>query len=472
MTDFNSLQELEQLKIKQAIRELVSEDMESYRAAVHYLYSLEDEVYLEAFWIVGKDPKENLEVRREALSRIRYYQHDDARWVKPLLEMLGKDHPDLDLEIIGALGVIKDETGQAVEPLLQLIRDPQLDYSAIVALGQIGDKRAVEPLRDLLEDLLSGRGNQVATFFTVEALVILGSKDERLTRYLIDFLLNREHDKVMRYNAATLLGELGHKQSIEPLLEVLQDYNRGVRSSSALALSLLGAVEAVEPIIKLLKDPDPLVRDSAAIALGKLKDKRAIVPLIEALNDTAIDNMIRRSAALALHEITSMDYSAWEILKSSVGKTIKSSSRVFYAYKGQVDTSEGPLQIEFTDDSIILLRVAGDGETFIAEKEHWKDPFEGKLDEENLEFIEKSGKAALFDVSNSEPYLALVNSVIEQCYPIIDQFNNICGVQVQTSSTMFNFVIQADEERIYWGDADSYFSEWGYKLIKTPRYEG
>jgi HEAT repeat protein len=94
-------------------------------------------------------------------------------------------------------------------------------------------------------------------------------------------LQDQSSDDSRRYTAASLLGELGDKRAISPLLSALNDPSDSVRGNSASSLGTLGAVEAVEPLLEFLvtHEPDEMKLSSqmgAVSALGMLGDKSVI----------------------------------------------------------------------------------------------------------------------------------------------------------------------------------------------------
>lgn len=251
----------------------------------------------------ARDETEDISVRKNAITWLGYYQHKDSRFVEPLLDLLNNYLEQLGTEIIRALGAIniEGEPKQAVMPLLGLIRHPTLGITAVIALGYLKDGRAIEPLFNLLKNPpLAGFDK----FFTVEALINLGAKDEQLVTYLIATLLDLEQDKFARYTAANLLGYIGNIEAYDALLGSLGDYYSSVRHSSATALGELKDIRAVEPLIELLKDPDASVRGGAATGLGNLGDKRAIEPLTKLLGDSADDYEAQDGAVWALDKIS------------------------------------------------------------------------------------------------------------------------------------------------------------------------
>ncbi|MFX0095629.1 MAG: HEAT repeat domain-containing protein, partial [Candidatus Hodarchaeota archaeon] len=87
--------------------------------------------------------------------------------------------------------------------------------------------------------------------------------------------------------ATMTLGELGEKRAIEQLIGFLKYKDRGVRRTSAKVLGQLKASKALEPLFQLLKDDneDEYVRAGAAWALGQLGDRQVVKTLIEILNN-------------------------------------------------------------------------------------------------------------------------------------------------------------------------------------------
>lgn len=123
--------------------------------------------------------------------------------------------------------------------------------------------------------------------------------DKKAVEPLITTL--KTEDEYLRERAAEALGEIGDARAVEPLIGALNDKDEGVRSSAAEALGKIGDVRAVEPLINALKDEDWYARCNVAEALGEIGDKRAIEPLTAALNDK--DGYVRSSAETALKKI-------------------------------------------------------------------------------------------------------------------------------------------------------------------------
>lgn len=104
-----------------------------------------------------------------------------------------------------------------------------------------------------------------------------------------------------RCSAASALGKMGDKRTVEPLIEALRDSFSDVRYHAAGALGEIGDSRAVEPLIEALGDEDYEVRGNAALALGKIEDKRAVEPFIKVLKDK--DRGVRMRATEALDQL-------------------------------------------------------------------------------------------------------------------------------------------------------------------------
>lgn len=164
--------------------------------------------------------------------------------------------------------------------------DPDVQYMAVEALGELRDPAAIPPLVTMLsEDQYSA-----VRWKSAEALANIG-KDS--VEPLI--LLLGHPDADVRWKAAIALGEIGDVSAIDPLIGLLRDEDRYVKGRAAVALGMIGQ-PAVPPLIYALQNGDGNLRWGAAIALGRIRDLRAIAPLLQALGDK-YENV--RSEALA-----------------------------------------------------------------------------------------------------------------------------------------------------------------------------
>ena len=132
--------------------------------------------------------------------------------------------------------------------------DVETIRTAVVALGRIGDRRAVPPLLDVLEHT------------------------------------NRE----LRLAAASALARLGDPRAFEPLLGLLGDPDVAIRQAAIGALNSIGHPGMGPKICALLKSPDPLERESALKIAGYFGYDECTEQVVAACADP--DERVRTSA--------------------------------------------------------------------------------------------------------------------------------------------------------------------------------
>lgn len=103
-------------------------------------------------------------------------------------------------------------------------------------------------------------------------------------------------DRAMRGVAAMVLGKIGGKEILEPLITALEDED--ACAGAAAGLGELGSRDAVPDLIKALQDEDAV--RAAAEALGKIGDVRAVDSLVKVMQDLYEDDATRAAAAKAL----------------------------------------------------------------------------------------------------------------------------------------------------------------------------
>lgn len=223
----------------------------------------------------------NRKAREEAAVDLVHFQFNDQEAVEHLIAALDDDTIDTKYAIIIALGNLHDE--RACEPLINILQtsdDKDTQNSASFALGKIGDRRAFEPLLTAFQDpeLRWGAGN---------ALGLIG--DSRGIEPLIKTL----EDELWVGGAIHGLVEFG-ELAIEPLAKVLQNGSSIARRNAADTIRQLwfhGKARVpiikyvVEPLIEVLKDENDITRAFALLVLSDIRDMRAFEPLLEMIKD-------------------------------------------------------------------------------------------------------------------------------------------------------------------------------------------
>ncbi len=277
------------------------------------------------------------------------------------------------IRIAAALALGELEEKSAVEPMLQILtRDyPLQRSSAALSLGMIGDERAVETL---LKELKADKDKNVRSG---SALALGKIGEERAVSLLIQRLGDKKAD--VRGSAALSLGMIGDETAVEPLIEVLEsgkaadgrvksvlNANPEVRKSAVLTLGEIGCKDATEVLINVLVDEEEPqeVRKAAAQALGEIGDPRAVEALSGVLNDAEIPTSITGGVISGLGNMG--DKKAAEALIEQIDDT-KLGSAVRDALAGMGETAVGPLieTLESDDEKLkeevaLLLIEIGD----------------------------------------------------------------------------------------------------------------
>jgi HEAT repeat protein len=173
------------------------------------------------------------------------------------------------------LGSLKNP--RAVGPLVTALRDrdESVAEAAAVALGQIGDSRAIPALAGALDQ-------PAARWRAAEALVGMGAP--ALNAVLA--ALSRGDVQVSKALLCHLKQhEVRDRRLVEPLLKQLHSSDWLVRQSAAESLGRIGDPCAVDGLVVALRDDNRLVREEAARGLGEMGDARAVDALLGALRD-------------------------------------------------------------------------------------------------------------------------------------------------------------------------------------------
>ncbi len=244
--------------------------------------------------------------------------------VSALVEFLKREDLEVDeLEVARSLKRIPLKS--VVEKLLEEIStaSARARRRMALALGVIGDTRAVPKLSELVSDAdeqvrmaaLEALG-RIGSLMSFEA-VASGVKDpsENVRRTAVSVLASMPHDKAVgvlgealhdrssqvRVEAARALSSMGGERVVPVLIAGLRDDSSEVRCSIVVTLGKIGDKRAVEPLIQMLKDISPEVRRAAVEALGRIGDPSCVLPLLEAMDDD--DLWVKTEAAKTLRAL-------------------------------------------------------------------------------------------------------------------------------------------------------------------------
>ncbi|WP_459555933.1 HEAT repeat domain-containing protein [Lacunimicrobium album] len=222
------------------------------------------------------------------LATIRCYSAEalgdlgDTKAIKLLVSAL-KD-PESNVRACAASALVKIPDERSVTPLVRCLKDPDrhVRLLAVNALGAIGDKSAASPLSQLLDE-----NDPELIAATCDSLGRLGdaSAIERLIQFLV--LPESDEHTGLVLKVIDTVRRLQATPAVPALLELLQSPDSNIRLKAVEAIGQCKQKSAAEDIeLILAKDPSDEVRAAAAKSLGELKDPESLNALVEALQDT------------------------------------------------------------------------------------------------------------------------------------------------------------------------------------------
>lgn len=243
-------------------------------AAADALAAMPDPAALSVLLRVLDDADEDKAVRLAVVGALEAL--GDPAAVPALLAVLARDEGDyrLDEQIGNALPTF----GPAAVPALLAALEPAPDvtrrtFFTLIALGLLGDPRAVAPLQSILAD--PERANDHAT--ALDALHALGAAPPSAT--LVALARDRTRDWLLRASAIDALIFPCVPGATAVLLTLLDDPDRMVARQAIYGLGACGDAAAVIPLLDRFGDPEGITRLTITFALGRLGDARALPAL-------------------------------------------------------------------------------------------------------------------------------------------------------------------------------------------------
>ncbi|MBN9391037.1 MAG: HEAT repeat domain-containing protein [Chloroflexi bacterium] len=214
--------------------------------------------------------------KKDAATVLGYFK--DRRAVEPLIEVLGDNWANVRASAAESLGDIGDK--RAIEPLARLLNDKEerVRFMAAYGLGMLGDKRSFPILVNTIQKKGKKQGRaRGEAWRAAEALGNCG--DKRAVNPLLDALAG--NSERIRVEIAIALGKLGYSTAIGPLIELLDDKSSSVRFGAAQALGQLAAETALPKLKEMSMNDegenlygryDQTVKEAAAQAIQEIEN--------------------------------------------------------------------------------------------------------------------------------------------------------------------------------------------------------
>ena len=242
---------------------------------------------------VLSDRTEPVQLRKEAAFALGNGGADGA--LEPLMQAL-EDPTSAEVRLAASTALWAEPFRQRVPQtrvLLAILKDPeQPQFSRARAahlLDKVGDATAVEPLIALLlqeprsADLVPGDKESLAGSFYAgimnkqrnvrsQIAVALGSLgDDRAVRPLLQVAHGAADDADFVKDAHEALKKIGKRVGLDPFVAAAKDQDPGIRWEAVTMLGWLRRPEAEGALTEALKDADPAVSKAAAAALEELR---------------------------------------------------------------------------------------------------------------------------------------------------------------------------------------------------------
>jgi HEAT repeat protein len=234
---------------------------------------------------------------------------------RALTQLLGR--PIVRKEIVEAL--VRHGSG-VVNLLIDMLdsEDLEIRRTTIIALGRIGDSRAVPALVRLLNEeseivIVAGALAKIGNRQAFEALLkLIGHPDATVRQAVIASLNSLGHPEMPKYalkllndpnpyvreSMVKIVGYFGFPECVDLLLERCRDNEENVRRAAIEHLAYIEDDRVIPTLIAALKNETPWVRAAAAHTFGQVEDNRAFSCLLSALEDE--DPWVRYYAARSL----------------------------------------------------------------------------------------------------------------------------------------------------------------------------
>ncbi len=199
-----------------------------------------------------------------------------------------------------AMQVLKDLGDKAAENLIESLQGSNdlMKRQAVIALGEIGSKKATKPLAAILAKY----GEEDYELLEEVVRAIGKIKDpksvETLPHAIKSEPLHDDKDYRIQNLVIFALGDIGDSRDCEPLANLLiKAQESRIRWTAAHALAKIGAAITDDKVIDLLvtvlenKREDTALRQLAAWALLQVDQDKVALPLVNYLKNNALANL-------------------------------------------------------------------------------------------------------------------------------------------------------------------------------------
>lgn len=245
----------------------------------------------------GKDN----DTRRQAIIALGYEKSPEV--FSLLIEQLKDPSPSIQQAAIISLGRLGNPMALTELTKPKILRSPYVDvrWSAVSAIGQLGDYRAIQWLLQAVNDEEWVVREQAITELRKKIVEIYQHRETRAVSLLIH-LLDLENADIVEWVIEGLSAM--PEESTELLIATLNASSPRMRANAVKAIGQMSIHKAIPNLRQCLFDPNARVRKEAISALGKIKDVDSIEWIVNAMEDNV--TMVQQQAMKTLVEFGSL----------------------------------------------------------------------------------------------------------------------------------------------------------------------
>ena len=185
-----------------------------------------------------------------------------------------KENIELKTKGLRTLAILKYKKAAVIAEKELENENPGIKQAAVFALGEFQEKKSLEKLYELMENMDEKEDVLIETIKSIGKI-----KDKKSIEKLKEFLENPGYSKYIRMYVPLALGDIGGQEVIEILNQATQDKDFFIRVRAIYAISKLEGVDfsPLKPaLINALRDSELQVRVTALEVVEKIKNPEYI----------------------------------------------------------------------------------------------------------------------------------------------------------------------------------------------------
>jgi HEAT repeat protein len=242
----------------------------------------------------------------------------DPSYVSSFQSLYGNNK---EYEICSALAIIGNH--EVIEELIQFLNNKEEDInyriSAAKTLAKIGNEtrqendkiQIIEAIVNAISEISGYILNKDAQGFQEKLIWALSEiSNEKVMKYLIKVLNDKQKNIQTRTTTARALGKIGSSEAVQALITTFNEEKdsdteiNDIRTTTATALGKISSPEAVQGLIKACEHTNKFVKSSALKALGEIDNLKVEEILVDTKNNHQ-NEKVRNKAELAWKNIQS-----------------------------------------------------------------------------------------------------------------------------------------------------------------------